>query len=211
MNQPRIYKPDGALQVQINKTEQPQPKPFPLHCFPKAVKDMGEAICKAERIPESLAGCCLLGAVSATVGTGLEVKSGPTRHARANLFIMASGESGSGKSQAYRHAVQTILDFENELATTFRRETLPSLLAEKELLESELAAFKRKSVNGPVERKEACEQIEHKRRALMEIENQLQPPTPDGGRYYLRSPRRQPRRTQRMPNKLFCRRRRGHQ
>ena len=73
-------------------------KLFPLHCLPPAVAAMGHAICKAERVPESLAGCCLLGRLSASVGAGLKVKSGPNRVTRGNLYIMASGESASGKS-----------------------------------------------------------------------------------------------------------------
>src|SRR6266496_4101388 len=81
----------------------PRPAPFPLRCLPPAGAEMAEAICATERTPESLAGCCVLGNLSASVGAGLQVRSGPNRVTRGNVFIVASGESGSGKSETYRH------------------------------------------------------------------------------------------------------------
>ncbi len=155
---------------------QSRPTSFPLHCLPPAVAEMGRAICKAERTPESLVGCCLLGNLSASVGTGLQVRSGPNRVARGNLFILASGESGSGKSETYRHAAQPFREFEDHQIERWQEETLPGLLAEKELLESEIVALKKTKPKGPVEREETRSELEAKRKALLRIESQLQIP-----------------------------------
>jgi hypothetical protein len=42
---------------------------------------------------------CALGVTSAAIGAGLEIVSAADRVTRANLFLLASAESGSGKSQ----------------------------------------------------------------------------------------------------------------
>ena len=155
---------------------QSQSTPFPLNCLPPAAAEMGTAICKVERTPESLAGCCLLGILSASIGAGLQVRSGPNRVTRGNLFIMASGESASGKSETYRHAAQPFRDFEDELVEEWQQQRMPRLLAEKELLESEIAALKKGKSSGPVEREETRAKLERMRKALLQLESQLQAP-----------------------------------
>ena len=90
-------------------------KPFPLHSLPPAVEAMARAIAEAERAPESLAGCCVLGILSAAIGAGLHVDSGRQRVTRGNLYIVASAESCSGKSEIFRQAVQPFSEFERAL------------------------------------------------------------------------------------------------
>ncbi|MGH8024154.1 MAG: hypothetical protein ACRED1_11260, partial [Limisphaerales bacterium] len=58
------------------------PKSFPLDCLPRAAADMAQAIARTERTPETLAGCCVLGILSASIGAVLQVKSGPDRVTR---------------------------------------------------------------------------------------------------------------------------------
>ena len=70
--------------------------PFPVDCLPGAAGDMARAIAHAERVPESLTGCCVLGILSAAIGAGLEVRSGAQRKTRGSLFILASAQSGTG-------------------------------------------------------------------------------------------------------------------
>ncbi len=159
-----------------SESEEARAKLFPLHCLPPAAAAMGQAICKAERVPESLVGCCLLGRLSASVGAGLQVRSGPNRVTRANLYIVASGESGSGKSETDRHTAQPFRDFEDELIAKWEWDEWPALMAEKELLESEIAGLKKKKFNSPTEREEIRAELERRRRALLQIESQLQAP-----------------------------------
>lgn len=181
MSEPtRIYRPATVVAVSAEATqaalEETKSLPFPLHCLPPVLADMGVAICKTERTPESLVGCGLLGTLSASIGAGLQVRSGPNRVTRGNLYLMASGESGSGKSETYRHVVEPLREFEEELIESWEAKVQPRLLADKELLETEIATLKKEKTKNSVEREEIREDIERKRKALMEIEKQLQPP-----------------------------------
>jgi hypothetical protein len=74
-------------------------KPFPLHCLPSLVEAMAKEVCATERVPESLVGCCALGILSASIGAGLAVRSASNRITRGNIYLLASAESGSGKSE----------------------------------------------------------------------------------------------------------------
>lgn len=118
---------------------------FPLDCFPPALADMARAIAHTERTPETLAGCCILGIVSASIGAGLQVKSGPDRVTRGNLFLMASAESGSGKSETYRHAVKPLQEFERDAVERWRMETKPRVETEKAILESRITQLKKEA------------------------------------------------------------------
>jgi hypothetical protein len=117
--------------------------PFPLEHLPPAARAMAEAIARTERTPETLAGCCVLGIVSASIGAGLEVTSGPSRVTRPNLYIMASAESGSGKSETYRHAAKPFQDFERDVVERWQMETKPKVETEKVILESRIAQLKK--------------------------------------------------------------------
>ena len=114
MSTPRIYKPGAQSKVDTQPGEQtheggahsngtghqehePHAKPFPLDCLPAAAADMARAICATERVPESLAGICALGILSASIGRALQVQSGPDRFTRGNLYLVGSAESGSGR------------------------------------------------------------------------------------------------------------------
>ena len=113
---------------------------------------MAEAIARTERTPETLAGCCVLGFLSASIGAGLQVTSGPNRVTRANLYIMASAESGSGKSETFRHAAKPFFAYERNMVERWRAETLPGLQAEADLLESEIATAEKRRVQRQIRR-----------------------------------------------------------
>ncbi len=82
--------------------------------------------------------------LSASIGAGLEVTSGPNRVTRGNLYIMASAESGSGKSETFRHAAKPFFAYERDMVERWRRRNaLPGLQAEADLLESEIAKLKK--------------------------------------------------------------------
>ena len=70
---------------------------------------MARAVCETVRVLESLPGCCMLGILSAAIGTGLQVKSGANRVTRGNLYILPSAESGSGKSETFRHRAKPFI------------------------------------------------------------------------------------------------------
>ena len=117
--------------------------PFPIASLPPVAAEMASAIVRTERIPEALAGCCVLGILSASIGAGLQVRSGPDRFTRGNLYLVPSAESGSGKSETFRHAAQPIHDYERRMLESWQRETQPKVESEIAMLESEIGRLKK--------------------------------------------------------------------
>lgn len=183
MKTPRIYKPGNELtsSATLNKdaefpgVDDDAPQPFPLDCLPLSVADMARAIARTERTPETLAGCCGLGILSASIGAGLQVTSGPNRVTRGNLYLMASAESGSGKSETFRHMAKPFFDFERDLLESWKADTLPGLQAEADLLESEIHALTKGTVksHSGVEREEFRNDLAVKKKALADVREQL--------------------------------------
>ncbi len=161
-----------------NGAETRQAQPFPLHCLPPQIEAMARAIVNAERTPESLAGCCTLGILSASIGAGLQIKSGPDRDTRANIIALASADSGSGKSETFRHAARPFHQFEADLLETWRTSTLPGLEAERDILESEIKKLKGMAgdADGAIERGEYKSRLEQKKAALAALEASLHAP-----------------------------------
>lgn len=99
---------------------------------------MARAIAHTERTPETLAGCCVFGILSASIGAGLQVRSGPDRFTRGNLFLLVSAESGTGKSESFRHAARPFHEFEHEMVNHWLREIGPQLEADVAILEARI-------------------------------------------------------------------------
>lgn len=128
---------------------------------------------------ESLPGCCILGILSAAIGKGLQVKSGANRVTRGNLYTLASAESGSGKSETFRHAAKPFLDFESERVAAWKSETKPGLLADLKILEEEIVKLKKSAgnANGSTEREQIRAELKEKLAALDKVETNLRTPT----------------------------------
>jgi len=181
MRPPNVYIPGStaAANVPLNSDDADEKiAPFPLHHLPPAARAMAEAIARIERTPETLAGCCVLGIMSASIGAGLQVKNGPNRFARANLYIMASAESGSGKSETFRHAAKPFLAYEQKMLEHWQAEILPEHLAEVEMLECEISNLKKQASKGKVglERTKIRDEIQAKKKALGDVSKKLYPP-----------------------------------
>jgi hypothetical protein len=177
MEPSRIYRPansaDKPSLSESAKHDNGQPgedstQPFPLDCLPAQAAEMSRAIACTDRTPEALAGCCVLGVLSASIGAGLQVTSGPNRVTRGNLYITASAESGSGKSEDYRHAAKPFLDYERTIVEDWKARVSPGLQAEADLLESEIAKLKKEAMKGKtgIEREEIREELKVKKKAL---------------------------------------------
>ena len=152
MNSTRIYKPGSSTTATASNVVNPEPHeteektlPFPLEHLPPAVREMAEAIARTERTPETLAGCCVLGILSASIGAGLQIKSGPNRMTRGNIYLLASAESGSGKSETFRHAVKPLQEFERETVEHWRMNVKPKADAEKAISDSRISQLKKDS------------------------------------------------------------------
>jgi len=168
---------NGAANPGIDEIEE-KILPFPLQYLPPAAQAMAEAIARTERTPETLAGCCVLGFLSASIGAGLQVTSGSNRVTRGNLYIMPSAESGSGKSETFRHAARPFLAYEYDLVERWKTEVLPGLQAEAELLESEIGGLKKKAFKGEsgIERATIRDELQAKKKALADVNARLNPP-----------------------------------
>ncbi len=162
----------------IGAVENEQAKPFPLHCLPTAFEPMARAICESQGVPEALAGCCVLAALSCSIGAGLQINSGPNQVTRGNLYIMPSGESGSGKSAAFNHALKPFLDYHNETKERWKNEVLPGLETDKEEIEDDIKELrdKRRKSEDAGERGSLRDRIERKRQELKKIEDRLHGP-----------------------------------
>lgn len=182
MKAARIYKPGSpaAANATVNLEDIVEEKitPFPLEHLPPVARAMAEAVARVERTPEALAGCCALGIMSASIGAGLQVKSGPNRETRGNLYIVPSAESGTGKSETWRHVVKPFFEYEQNMLKRWEVEVLPEYLAEAEMLECEITNLKRQvSKNkGGLERARIKDEIQAKQKALADLGKKLNPP-----------------------------------
>lgn len=138
---------------------------------------MARAIAAAERVPVSLTGCCVLGILSATIGAGLEVRSGAQRKTRGNLYLVPSADSGTGKSEAKRHASSPLDNFEQELIDNWKKTIRPRLQVQQQTLVLDMAQAKGelKSATG-IQREEIQHRMEKAQARLNELEGELKEP-----------------------------------
>jgi Protein of unknown function (DUF3987)/BT4734-like, N-terminal domain len=135
---------DGFAEENIVDEPDEEAPPFPLHCLPPRVKAMAEAVDATERVPASLTGVCGLGILSASIGSRLVVQSGKNRITRGNLMQIASAESGSGKSESYRHMARPFQQFELERIERWKEQEQPEAKAKRDLLGVDLKNWKQK-------------------------------------------------------------------
>ncbi len=156
--------------------------PFPLHCLPPDAEAIARACVDVYGVPPTLAGCCVLGVLSASIGTGLQVRSLADRFSRANLYLLATAESGSGKSETFRTITMPFFEFQDSVLEAWKRDALPKLKAEEGALKSEIStlesAFKRKRRTelSASERDRLVGELADKQAALLTLLSKLHPP-----------------------------------
>jgi hypothetical protein len=91
---------------------------------------------------------------------------------------MASAESGSGKSETFRHAAKPFLAYEQKMLEHWQAEIWPGLQAEAEMLESEIAKLKKNAFKGEsgMAREETRAAMQAKKKALADVNKKLNPP-----------------------------------
>lgn len=167
---------DQEQATSTESAEKPQ-EPFPLQYLGETLEAMGRAICETERVPASLAGCCLLGILSASIGARLQVQSAPNRTTWGNLYILPSADSGSGKTVTYKHAAEPLQQFEAEAINAWEQQERPGFLAEQDLLKADMEALKKKQAGKDgMGRSEARQQMQDLKAKLQEVENALHAP-----------------------------------
>ncbi|MBT6805200.1 MAG: DUF3987 domain-containing protein [Verrucomicrobia bacterium] len=177
-----IYDPNSTDAVSNQDVLKSDPNDFleqmPLYLLPKPFADMAEAIVLSARVPPSLAGCCVLGALSASIGSGLRVKSGPDRYSSSNLYLLTSASSGSGKSEAFRHALAPFFDAERAAVDHWRQNIQASVIADKIIVEAKIDELKKqvKKADGPLELHDIKSEMERLQTELLQLEIDIKQP-----------------------------------
>lgn len=137
---------------------------FPVDALPPAMALLVSAVARCERVPLALPGVCALGVVSAALGAGLEVASGPSRATRGNLFLLASAESGSGKSETFRLVAAPLLEHQQRQLEVWKEKTSPQLQSEIRVLDKEIGTLEKKAAKSsdPMERDRLVGELEYK-------------------------------------------------
>ncbi|MEI8234768.1 MAG: DUF3987 domain-containing protein [Verrucomicrobiota bacterium] len=138
---------------------------------------MARAVSVTERVPLELVGPCMLGIISASLGAGLVVQSGPDRITRGNLYICLSAESGSGKSETFRHCARPFLTYEQEMIEAWQRNEKPGLLADMEIAQAALDSLKKQLKSDQCNRQALRPGLSSAHLTLAEIVRQLVGPS----------------------------------
>ena len=150
-------------------------KPFPFASLPPLVEAMVKEVCATERVPESLVGCCALGILSASIGAGLAVQSATNRITRGNVYLLASAESGSGKSETFRHMAKPFQQFEMDRIKRWKELERPEVIALRGLLEADIKERKRKYAKHHDDN--IGEEVKEFEREMEELQKRLDAPT----------------------------------
>jgi hypothetical protein len=127
-----------------DETDEPEAAPFPVDALPPAMAGLIVAASRCVHVPLAMPAVCVLGAVSAAIGAGLEIISGPDRTTSANLFLLASGESGSGKSESCRPIIAPLIEYQAALLETWKQKTHPDIQAEIARRDAERKALEKR-------------------------------------------------------------------
>ncbi|MDB6021277.1 MAG: hypothetical protein JWQ04_1134 [Pedosphaera sp.] len=160
----RVKNVSKPVRLFPDEHDEPEPAPFPVDAFPPVMASMVAGVARTERVPLALPAVCALGVASAAIGAGLEVVSGPNRVTRANLYLLASADSGSGKSETFRIVAAPLVDYQTRLIETWRLETSPKLQSELRVLDSEIATLEKKAAKTtePFERDQIVGELKFK-------------------------------------------------
>lgn len=148
----------------------PPPDPFPVECLPAPVSQYVTEVSSAMALPLDLVAMNALGCLSAAIGAGLELVSGPRSTVRGNLFILVVAGSGTGKGRAFAEVMCPLQDYESRVAKEWRENKLPGVLSELELVECEIRRVKNAVGSGKGDRDSQRAELTDLKRHLAEFE-----------------------------------------
>jgi putative DNA primase/helicase len=120
------------------------PKPFPIECLPPALARMAQAVAVTHRVPVAMPAMMVLAAVGASLGKGLKLDWRPGKAPTpANLYLIQSAASGSGKSECSHQIFKPFLDFEQAMQERWHKEVMPQLQADLRYHEGKLKKLDR--------------------------------------------------------------------
>lgn len=140
------------------------PAPFPLDALPSAMAGIIAGVSRCERVPLALPAVCALGVISAAIGAGLEVVSGPNRTTPGNLYLVGFADSGSGKSECFRIVAAPLVDHQTRVLEVWRTKISPQLQSEIAVLSREITTLERKAAKAadPSERERLRGEMEYR-------------------------------------------------
>ncbi len=171
-----VSNPGIVLPEEADETET---TPFPVDALPSAMANFITAVSVCERVPLALPAVCALGIASAAIGAGLQVASGPNRVTRGNLYLLASAESGSGKSETFRIIAAPLAEsLGSLLLETWKLETAPQAQSEIRVLEREMDILEKQAAKAtePMERDRAIAQMKFKQASKDELKRRAEMP-----------------------------------
>jgi Protein of unknown function (DUF3987) len=156
--------------------------PFPINSLPPILREMTGAAAESTNVHFNLPSIASLGMVSASVGKGVYLRSGPDQRMRANIYILAAAESGTGKTESVKPFFEPIGKFEFKLLSEFETNIRPRLESEKRRLSKKLDGldqyFRKPTNSMPLEEFRAqVDEHEKITGRIYEIERQLFSPT----------------------------------
>lgn len=120
------FSDDGSVGIPTKDAQ-----PFPMHCLPSIAGAMAREIVRVTTSSnEPLAAASILGILSASIGAGLEISTGGERRTRANLYLLAIAESGTGKGESYKLAAEPFEEAETRAIEKFDTLVKPGFVAE---------------------------------------------------------------------------------
>jgi hypothetical protein len=100
--------------------------PFPVDLLYEPIRSYAIDIATALNIPCALPALAGIGTVSASLGKGLEIQTGPNLIVRGNIFIVAAAKSGTGKTIGTRALLKPLFGFQKELIEQWKEENAPN-------------------------------------------------------------------------------------
>jgi hypothetical protein len=157
--------------VQTPAPEDERIPDFPVDCLPPVLAAQARAISDVCGVPLGMSAPMVLATASASIGRGLRVRSLPGRITPANLYILVSGMSGTGKSLSFKHATAPLAGMQKTLRREFEETVKPRLDADHADLTQQLDELKRslKGITGE-EREQVVIEMARCNAALEKIE-----------------------------------------
>lgn len=165
-------------QAQVAPENAVSTRPFPTDALGPMLARFVREVARVERVPEGLVACCALGILSGTLGKQLRGRLLPDKITPGNLYILAAARSGVGKSETARHCDGPLLSYSEERLDAWKRDVLPGLLAEKEMLQEQKRKLNRTAKAGmPAEAEYSLrDRLTTLQKKLDEIEDKLVEP-----------------------------------
>lgn len=110
--------------------------------LPQTLRNKALLCASQHGVPLEISALVILGAVAASLGKGLAVRSGGNRQTRGNLYLLLGVPSGVGKSEVFRDLFNPHLNFEKGLSNWWEEEAAPRARAGDELLKGVISGLR---------------------------------------------------------------------